>query len=362
MRIALVSTCAVSTPPAGYGGTELVVAELAKGLVESGHDVVLYATGDSTAEVPIRSLFETPVWPPDDLAEQRHAAFAFDDLRKRDIDVVHVNHACALPFRFTTPAPCVLTVHHDRIERLIPHYEAFPDVNFVGISERQAELSPEIPFARVIHHGIDTSLYPEGSGRGDYVAFLGRFCEDKGTHLAIDAAEMAGMPIQLGGAIHGIDDAQRYFEREVRPRLARLGERATWRGELSHEPKIALLSDARATLFPIQWEEPFGLVMIESMLVGTPVVAFRHGSAPEVVEEGVTGFIVDSMEEMSARLKTLGPFDRARCRARALERWSTQRMTRDYVDLYRELVERPYGAIPISTDGVARHGAQHSAR
>lgn len=349
MKIALVSTCALSTPPAAYGGTELVVAELARGLTELDHEVVVYATGDSRPAGELKSCFERPVWPPDELAEERHAAFAFRDIRENDFDVVHVNHAAAIAFASMTGVPCVATVHHDRVERLVRHYAAFPEVGFIAISQRQADLSPEVAFTRVIHHGLDTSLYPEGDGGGGYLAFLGRFAASKGTHVALDVAEACGMPIRLGGAAHEVDDAQAYFAKEVKPRLERAGSNAIWHGEVSHEPKIELLRGARAMLFPIDWEEPFGLVMIEAMLVGTPVIAFRRGSVPEVVEDGVTGFVVDSAEEMAQRVAGLAGFDRAACRARARERWSTTRMAKDYAELYEGLSVRSSGRRVMSS-------------
>lgn len=364
MKIALVSTCALSTPPAAYGGTELVVAELARGLTELDHEVVVYATGDSRPAGELKSCFERPVWPPDELAEERHAAFAFQDIRASDFDVVHMNHAAAIPFASTISAPCVATLHHDRVERLVQHYAAFPEVSFVAISQRQAELSPEVSFARVIHHGLDTDLYPSGDGGGGYLAFLGRFAASKGTHVALDVAHGCGMEIRLGGAAHEVDDAQAYFAKEVKPRLARAGEKAIWHGEVSHEPKLELLRGARALLFPIDWEEPFGLVMIEAMLVGTPVIAFGRGSVSEVVEDGVTGFVVHSAEEMAQRAAALDGFDRAACRARARERWSRRRMAQDYAELFEELAVRSSGRriMSVSSFGDMDGSAALSAR
>lgn len=336
MRIALVSTCALSTPPKAYGGTELMVAELAKGLRRLGHDVTVFATGDSTPETDLSYHFKQPVWPPNDLAEMRHASFAWREVSRSAarFDVVHVNHAAALPFQALLPAPTVLTVHHERVDSLLEHYKAYPDVAYVAISQRQADLSPELTFRRVIHHGLDPELYPAGDGQGGYVAFLGRFAPEKGTHVAIEAALRAGVPIHLGGVPHEV--ATDYFEQRVKPHFG--DPNVVWRGELSHDPKVRLLAGARALLVPIAWEEPFGLVMIEAMLVGTPVIAFARGSAPEVIDEGITGFVVRDAAEMVERIHQLDRIDRARCRARAVERWSTERMARDYASLYESLV------------------------
>lgn len=340
MRIGLVSTSALPTPPDAYGGTELVVSELALGLQELGHDVVLYATGDSTCNANTVSFHAHGVFPPNDEAERAHAEFAFTDLPSRDVDVVHVHHVEALPFHDRVNAPCVATIHHARDEKLVQRYAQFPDVGFVAISHRQAELLPELPIAGVVYHGLDPDAQPLGRGLGGYAAFVGRFCAEKGVHDAIDASVMAEVPLLLGGVPHPFGDAQTYFLTEIQPRIRNLADHVLWLGEVGRTAKQSLLRDARALLFPVAWEEPFGLVMIEAMLVGTPVIAFRCGAVPEVIEEGVTGFLVDSTEELAYRLRTLGEFERARCRARAAERWSRRRMAADYVAVYEQAVAR----------------------
>jgi glycosyltransferase involved in cell wall biosynthesis len=324
-----VSTCAVSTPPRRYGGTELVLAELARALHRLEPEVVVFATGDSRATGARGCLFAAPVWPPDGLAELRHASAAWTEIARGDFDVVHVNNAEALAFTPWVDVPTVATVHHDRVGALLAHYAAYPEVAFVAISTRQAELAWEVPFCAVIHHGVDLDLYPAGAGDGGYCAFLGRFAACKAPHIAVDVARAAGIPIRLGGEAHPSELG--YFVREVEPRLC---EDALWLGELDHRRKVDLLRGARALVFPIQWEEPFGLVMIEAMLVGTPVIAFRCGAAPEVIEDGVTGRLVDTPGEMALALANVGAIDRERCRARARERWSARRMAEQYIDLY----------------------------
>ncbi len=337
MRVALLSTCAVAVPPLAYGGTELVIAELARGLEALGHEVTVYATGDSRPAGELRYRFPRPIWPPDDLAELRHAAFAWHHIATHDppFDLVHVHQAPAVAFSAMHDVPVALTLHHAREESLVDYYLDFPDVHYVGISRRQAELVPELQFAQVIHHGLDPRRYPAGAGDGGYCAFLGRLSHEKGPHVAIDAATAAGLSLRMGGVPHWSDAA--YFDGEIRPRLARHGDRVAWLGEVDHVRKLELLRNARALLFPIAWEEPFGLAMIESMLVGTPVLAFALGSVPEVVEDGVTGWVVRDAAEMTERLRAIGSFDRARCRARALERWSTERMAREHVELYERM-------------------------
>jgi glycosyltransferase involved in cell wall biosynthesis len=339
MRIALVSTSAISTPPAAYGGTERVVAELSLGLRELGHDVTVYATGDSSPAGTLRWIHPRAVWPRTDESERRHARFAVTDLRARGgVDVVHFNHASALEFCREVDAPCVLTLHDARDEGVTALLREHPEVAVVAISRRQAELLPELEIARVIHHGVDIDRYPFGAGDGGYVAFVGRFTADKAPHLAIDAAVAAGVPIRLAGQPQ--EETRPYFNNEVVPRLAQHRGRIDWPGELTELPKIELLRGARALLFPIEWEEPFGLVMIEAMLVGTPVIAFARGSVREVVDPGVTGILVRNSDEMASAIRAVDGIDRARCRARARERFSYVRMARDYVDLYERLARR----------------------
>ncbi len=355
MRIAMISTCAVPTPPKGYGGTELMVADLSKGLLALGHDVTVFATGDSTVPANVRHRFEHPVWPPDDLAELRHSSHAWREIANamRPFDVVHAHNPGALPHHALVDLPMVMTIHHASDPKLAPHYAAYDEVSYVAISDRQAELCPEIPWKSTIHHGLDPRLYPAGSGSGGYVAFLGRFAPAKAAHLAIDAARAAGVSIAIGGDVNDERD-RAYYERELAPRREQPGTRFC--GELVHGPKVDLLCGASAVLFPSQWEEPFGLVMIEAMLVGTPVIAFARGSAPEVVEDGLTGFLVRDIEEMASRIHQVHRIDRARCRERARARWSSTRMARDYAALYEQLARE------ASQPPTGRHSTGITAR
>jgi glycosyltransferase involved in cell wall biosynthesis len=350
MRVALVSTCAVAVPPRDYGGTELVVAELAKMLTRRGHHVTVYATGDSEPGTELRYRFAAPIWPPNDASELRHAAFAWREIARGGFDVVHVHQAPSIALGALVPGlPLVATLHHCRDPALIDFYLDFPETTFVAISRRQAELVPELAVRHVVHHGLDPCHYPAGDGEGGYCAFLGRLAPEKAPHVAIDAALAAGVPLRIGGAPHACH--ARYFDAEIAPRLARAGAAVAWLGSVALPSKVALLAGARALLFPIDWEEPFGLVMIESMLVGTPVLAFARGSVAEIVEEGVTGFIVKDAREMAARLRTLGGFDRARCRARAVERWSSARMAHDYERVYEQAAREKRAARGVEVSG-----------
>jgi glycosyltransferase involved in cell wall biosynthesis len=334
MRIALISTCAIPVPPSGYGGTERVVAALSRALVDRGHEVFVYATGDSQPAGTLRYCFARSVWPPDPAAERRHGAWAWRDLGRLSPDVVHLNSPEALlEWSGGEPAP-VVTIHHGRDEQLIDVYARAAGAHLVAISQRQAALLPTLRPLSVVHHGLDPAHYPAGPGGGGYGLFLGRIAPEKAPHLAIDAARKAGLPL-LMGAPRWDGDAiyETYYESEMKPRLDWPALR--WPGEFDQPAKVRALQAAEALLVPMAWEEPFGLVMIEAMLVGTPVVAFRRGSAPEVIDEGVTGFIVGDADAMAQALPAARRLDRVACRKRAQKRFSAARMAADYEAVYQ---------------------------
>jgi len=306
------------------------------GLAAAGHEVTLFATGDSRPPngATLHARFDRAQWPPDAYVELDHAAFAVEEILgdSRGFDVVHTHVPSLLAFARMLEVPMVYTVHHDdgsdyvRLQALYRRSRA----HFVAISGRQRELMQELADARVIHHGLDDGCHRFGAGDGGYCAFLGRFAREKGPHVAIDAARAAHVPIRLAGVPHWRDHD--YFESEIGARLCKPGVTAV--GEIGGKDKRDFLADACALLFPVDWEEPFGLVMIEAMLSGTPVLALPRGAVPEIVEDGVTGFICRDVDEMAARLRAIDRFDRAACRQRALERWTSARMVRDYVALY----------------------------
>lgn len=323
-----------------------MVAGLVEGLVEEGHSVILYAPGGSTAGGLVRAHYPHAVWPPDPTRELVQAGTAiWDILSGREVDVVHAHCASAVAFAPLLSVPMVYTVHHAREEGvcdLLRAVQASPSATLttVAISHRQRLLLGDLP-ARVIHHGLPPEGYPLGRGDGRYAAFLGRFAREKGVHHALDAAARAQVSIRLAGRPHSVDTD--YFCDEVSRKLERSG--VLWMGEVGHEGKVRLLGGAAATLFPAAWEEPFGLVMLESMLCGTPIIAYGQGSVPEVVEEGVTGFVVDSIEAMADRLSRLvegrPAFDRERCRSATIARFGLDRMVAAYAALYRSLVATP---------------------
>jgi glycosyltransferase involved in cell wall biosynthesis len=332
MRIALVSTPYIPVPPNGYGGTEIVVAELARSLTKKGHEVVVYATGDSDlGRIEIRSYFPQAQWPPDPDVEATHAAFSLRDIARdpRGFDVVHVHSPSAVALSRLCPYPMVATVHHDRVDRFSRIYAENPRVRLVAISASQAR-KEGLPVSAIVRHGLDPDRFPAMPDQG-YLLYIGRYSPEKGTHLAIEVAARAELPIIVAGESHDDD----YYRERVLPLIDR--HRALEVGPVGGSRKAQLMARARALLFPIQWDEPFGLVMIESLLCGVPVLALRRGSVPEVIEDGVTGIIGDDPIELVASARIAETFfDRRRIRELARARWNADRMTDDYLSLYRE--------------------------
>jgi glycosyltransferase involved in cell wall biosynthesis len=337
MRIAMVSTPFLSVPPVRYGGTELVVWDLVDGLVERGHEVTLFATGDSRTRAPVEALFLGPSWPPEPYRELAHCSFAIRRIlvSAPPYDIIHAHTPALLAFAPYTDVPLVYTVHHADDDGLRDFYQRCPPAQLVAISRRQRELlAPEDdPGVAVVHHGLDVTRYPIGPG-GDGVVFLGRLAREKGPAVAIDAARAAGLAIRVAGRPHWADGD--YYRAEIVPRLATPG--VEYVGEVDHRQKCALLGAAQATLCPVDWEEPFGLVLIESMLCGTPVVAFDRGSVQEIVDPGLTGFIVRNVADMTRLLQRgeVTRLDRRRCRDHAARRFGRARMIEDYLAVYEK--------------------------
>lgn len=337
MRIAMVSTPFLAVPPKDYGGTELVVHELVDGLVDRGHAVTLFATGDSTTRAELRSLYPQAHWPPHPLADLNHLTWAMRGAAAGRFDVVHVHSAVGLAVsRLLPDLRVVYTLHHARDEQLSAFYRYYRDVQYIAISEDQRSREVPLPNCEVIHHGLDPAYFECVDRPGDYVAFVGRLARVKGPHTAIDAAGRAGVPIRVAGEVHEVDSE--FGEREVMPRLTL--PHVAFLGKIGPARKAPLLRDARALLAPIEWNEPFGLILIEAMLSGCPVVAYPRGSVPELIEPGLTGFIVQDEDELVEAIRpggVLDTFDRRRCRARAAARFGRDRMVDTHERLYRRL-------------------------
>jgi glycosyltransferase involved in cell wall biosynthesis len=341
MKVALISPVWFPVPPTGYGGIEWIVWLLADGLVDAGHDVTLFASGDSHTKAKLESVYERA---PSELigtsiVELHHCLHCYE--RADEFEVVNDHSglaAAALGGAIVTPT--LHTVHGpmDAIGGVV--YEQIarvsPQVGLISISMNQRMPKPDLPWVANCPNALDLSLYPMKPHRGDYLLFVGRMSTDKGCHRAIDIAVRAGLPLKIAGKRREPAEIA-YFEEYVRPHLT---SEIEYLGEVTHGEKVELLQHARATLFPIEWEEPFGLVMIESMACGTPVIATRIGAVPEVIEHGRSGIIVDDYREMAAALEEADRLEPEDLRRFAEERYSPQRMVADYVQAYSEHMER----------------------
>jgi len=332
MRIALIGPPFIEIPPRRYGGTELFIGNLATQLQAEGHDVTVYGNGQSTVDVPVKWRYPRAEWPLHDgvraqLKNVDHTSWAMEDAAS-SADIIHLNDIVGVAFTRFVDLPTVLTVHHPHEPALTEHYVRYPDVHYVAIAEWLAGREP-MPNMHVVHHGIPVETYAFSAKKGDYVAFLGRMAPCKGPHLAIAAARRAGIRLKLAGEIQ--PTFSDYWEREVLPLID--GDQIEYVGEADRALKNSLLAGARALLFPIQWEEPFGLVMIEAMACGTPVIAFSGGAVDEVVADGVNGWICRDVDEMAARAASPG-IDPAACRDFIEDRFSVDRMTERYVNVY----------------------------
>jgi len=337
LHIALVAPPFIPVPPVAYGGTELFVAHLAEGLSARGHDVIVYANGESRVSCETRWRYAETDWPPRPGSETTlksidHAAWSVADIVREGFDVVHLNEAVAVPLSRFMSMPVVYTLHHPFEPDLSALYAKYPDVNYVAISDAQRARETAAKL-RTIHHGLRVEDYVFEDRKQDYVCFLGRIAPVKGPHLAIAAARQAGVRLKLAGEIQ--PTFKDYWDRQVAPDID--GAQIEYVGEADHQLKNELLANARALLFPIQWDEPFGLVMIEAMACGTPVLALPGGSVAEVIADGESGRICADVDELAEWAVNPG-IDPHDCRRYAEKRFSVDRMVDEYEALYRELI------------------------
>ncbi len=352
MRIALIAPPFISVPPKKYGGTELFIANLAVGLKALGRDVVVYTNGESTVPVERRSLYPRSQWPiqgevHDSLKDIDHTAWAIADAR-RDCDLIHLNNAPGLAQSRLVERPFVYTIHHPHIDALSDFYGHYPDVRFVTISnfQRQKETMPRLT---TIHHGLNLSRYQLVTGKQPYLAFIGRIAPVKGPHVAIQVAKQAGMPLKIAGEVQPM--FRDYFERDIKPHLD--GSFIEYLGEADLSVKNELLGNATAMLFPIQWDEPFGLVTIEAMACGTPVIALSGGAVPEIVKDGVAGYVCRDVQEMTERVHQVADLHPAHIRSYAESTFSLKRMVRKYVDIYQRVLT----GVPVTGEATIQHRA-----
>jgi glycosyltransferase involved in cell wall biosynthesis len=342
MRIAQVSPLYESVPPKAYGGTERIVHYITEALVDAGEDVTLFASGDSETSAELipgckRSLrldttcrdFLVP-----------HFLMLEKVLQRADeFDVIHF-HCDYLHFPLSRRQDFAhVTTLHGRLDlpELAPLYREFRDMPLVSISNAQRRPIPKARWMSTVYHGLPLDLYSLQPKSGDYLAFLGRISPEKRADRAVEIAMRTGIPLRVAAKVDRAD--KDYYEAEIKPLFEKAGSLVEFIGEIGETEKQDFLGNARALLFPIDWPEPFGLVMIEAMACGTPVIAFSCGSVPEVLEDGVTGFLVDDIDEAVAAVDGLDKLRRAGCRREFERRYSAPRMAEDYIAVYRRLIE-----------------------
>jgi glycosyltransferase involved in cell wall biosynthesis len=338
MRVGLIAPPWLPVPPRAYGGIEAVIDRLARGLVDAGHGVLLAAPANSTCPVPrVAGTEEASEEGPlcaETNTELRHVIRSYQAMS--DVDVIH-DHTASGPLlhRRNRSTPVVTTLHGPFDAKLSAIYGAFRDVSVIAISRHQATTALGVPVARVIHHGIDVAAVPEGTGDGGYACFLGRMSPEKGPREAALIARAAGVPLRMAAKLR--EPAERdYFDTAVKPLLS---SEVEYVGELGCEDKLKLLGGSFALLNPLRWAEPFGLVMIEALATGTPVVATPEGSAPEIIDDGVTGYLRRGRSALASALLDAAELDRRACRAQAQLRFDADVMIRKHLDLYEELLK-----------------------
>jgi len=343
LRIAHIAPVATEVPPLKSGSVELMTSLLTEGLVAKGQDVTLFATADSKTKAKLHAIYQQGYWHdenmwPWELYEMLNLAAAVE--RARDFDIIHYEAAyypMSLAFARLSPTPMVQTLHHSPSEAEIGLWSRYPEAPFVAISNEQARLLQGLNVIGTVLHGIDTDSFTFQATPDDYLLFLGRFTDGKGVLQAIEVAKRVGMRLILAAA------EDEYYRDKVAPHVD--GTRVIYYGEADHPAKVKLYGGARALLYPIQAREPFGLVLAEAMACGTPVAALDRGAVREVVDEGVTGFVFQDLEEMVNGLPRVFDLDRRRVRERAVMRFGVERMVDEYIAVYRRLV--------------AAHGASH---
>jgi glycosyltransferase involved in cell wall biosynthesis len=340
MRIAQVAPLWERVPPPAYGGIELVVGLLTDELVRRGHEVTLFASGDSISLAKLESVHPQalrldPTIKEYGIYEMLQMSRVYE--KASEFDIIHSHMGCAaLPYTKLVKTPTVHTLHGiftPDNEKMFTHARSQP---YVSISDAQREPRLGLNCVATVYNGIDLSTYKFHEKPQDppYLAFLGRISPEKGTHLAIEIAKRSGWRLKMAGKVDVVD--VKYFEQEIKPLID--GKQIEYLGEANHEQKNELIGGAVATLFPITWREPFGLVMVESMAAGTPVIAMNLGSTSEVIAHGKTGFLCQSVDEFVEAIDKAAKLNRHTCREHVMNHFSVQRMTDGYEAVYQQLL------------------------
>jgi len=341
MRIAQVAPLCESVPPQLYGGTERVVSYLTEELVRLGHEVTLFASGDSKTNAKLVAACPRALWHDADCRETlphhtRLMELVFADVSRFDVIHFHCDYL-HLPLLRRYPCASVTTLHGRlHVPDVSPLFAMYPEVPLVSISDNQRQPLPDANWQGTVYHGLPRDLHTYRERPGDYLAFLGRMSPEKRVDRAIEIARRTNMRLKIAAKIYPEERA--YFEETIEPLLRESRRGVEFIGEVGGREKDDFLGHARALLFPIDWPEPFGLVMIEAMACGTPVIGWRNGSVPEIITDGVTGFVVDSMEQAVQAAARVVRLSRRACRQVFEERFDAARMARSYVEVYRRLV------------------------
>jgi glycosyltransferase involved in cell wall biosynthesis len=342
VRIAQVAPLWESVPPTAYGGTERVVHWLTEELVQRGHEVTLFASGDSVTAARLVPVAPRALWHDPDIEDPwawviRELGMVFEQADQFDIIHSHVDYF-AFPFARLVKTPVVHTLHGRLDIRDLPAvYRRYRDQAFVSISNSQRAPLPFVNWVATVYHGLDLSEYPYGPEPEDFLVFVGRISPEKGLHWAVEIAKRSGRRLVIAAKLNTKHPPDvEYFEKYIRPELGH--PLVEFVGEVNQEEKVELLGRAYAFLFPIDWPEPFGLAPIEALACGCPVIARRRGSVPELMRDGVTGYTGETLDELAAAVRLVDKIDRAGCRRYVAERFSVQRMADDYERIYTRLI------------------------
>ncbi len=339
MRIAQIAPLWIPIPPITYGGTEFVVSLLTEELVKRGHQVTLFASGDSKTSAKL-----VPVWPKSLWRAKLRTPHAVYSLlanevikRQHDFDVIH-DHCEFYTAAFSKflKTPIVSTIHHPIYEEMTILFKKFPNINYVAISKNQRKTSPGLNFSKTIYNGIPLKKYPYGSHAKNYLLWLSKIMPEKGLKEAVEVAKKCGEKLLIAGVIP--KEEEDYFDYRIKPLID--GEQIQFVGAANFEKKIELFKNAKAFLFPVKRPEPFGLVAIEAMACGTPVITYKEGSMPELVKDGETGFLVKNQEEMAKAIQKINQIKRIACRRRVKQKFALEKMVNKYEALYNTIIKK----------------------